>query len=160
VLRCDRGIASNGLEARVPFLTSEFMECYLSVDVNFHMHTNKIEKFLLREAFCEINLLPMNVLYRPKEAFSDGVSTLKRSWFSILQENINQMYSDSDFINKCGKYTHNKPPTKEALYYREIFESYFGTRETVAKVIPYFWLPKWCGETNEPSARVLKHYEQ
>lgn len=162
VLRSDRGIASNGLEARVPFLRKKFIEAYLSIDTNFHMHINQMEKMLLRDAFKETNFLPNEVLYRKKEAFSDGVSSHKRSWFTILQENIDKIYTDEDFKKKKNNYFHNKPHSKEALYYREIFEKHFGKREETSKVIPYFWLPNqdWVGEINEPSARVLSNYSE
>jgi asparagine synthase (glutamine-hydrolysing) len=158
VLRSDRGVSSNGLEARVPFLRSQFLKTIFSIAVELRMPTGEfkgVEKYLLREAFRGTNLLPDEVLFRRKEAFSDGVSTTKRSWFSILQENINNMYSDADLVEKSAKYTHNKPPTKEALYYREIFEKHFGPREEVANVIPYFWMPKWC-DVKDPSAREIK----
>jgi asparagine synthase (glutamine-hydrolysing) len=163
VLRSDRGISSNGLEARVPFLRKKFLEAYLSIDVNLRKPKDgEMEKILLRDAFKETNLLPMEVLYRKKEAFSDGVSTHKRSWFTILQENINKMYTDEEFKLKQEKYTHNKPPSKEALYYRETFEKQFGTKEETANNIPYFWLPNsaWVGDIKEPSARVLSHYSK
>jgi asparagine synthase (glutamine-hydrolysing) len=160
VLRSDRGIASNGLEARVPFLRKRFIEAYLSIDVNIRMPTNGVEKSLLRDAFRDTDYLPLDVLYRTKEAFSDGVSTMKRSWFSILQENIDRMYTSEEFLQKSEKYDHNKPPTKEALYYRETYEKIFGSREEVAKTIPRFWLPNWSGNITEPSARVLKHYKE
>jgi asparagine synthase (glutamine-hydrolysing) len=158
VTRSDRGIASNGLEARVPFLRKKFIDAYLSIDVKLRMPTNGVEKSLLRDAFKDTDYLPYDVLYRKKEAFSDGVSTHKRSWFSILQEYIENIYTDAEFKEKQNKYTHNKPPTKEALYYREIFEEKFGKNEVTAKIIPRFWLPNWAGNIAEPSARVLKNY--
>jgi asparagine synthase (glutamine-hydrolysing) len=163
-LRSDRGISSNGIEARVPFL-EEFAEAYLSISLDLRYPTGThagVEKYLIREAFRDTERLPHEVLFRQKEAFSDGVSTKKRSWFSILQENIANMYTDEDFEVKRKKYVHNTPPSHEALYYRESFEEYFGDRETVAKVIPYFWMPNpdWCGHMTEPSARVLKHYDK
>ena len=100
VLRSDRGIASNGLEARVPFLRKQFIEKYLSIDVKLRMPTNGVEKSLLRDAFKDSGYLPQEVLYRTKEAFSDGVSTMKRSWFSILQEHIEIKYPDEIFNKK------------------------------------------------------------
>jgi asparagine synthase (glutamine-hydrolysing) len=161
VLRSDRGISSNGLEARVPFLRKKYIEKYLSISKELRKPSGKFEKtekYLLREAFKGTEYLPDNVLYRQKEAFSDGVSSQKRSWFSILQENIEKKYTNDEFKEKQKKYVHNIPPSKEALYYREIFEKYFGQRKDVVQVIPYFWLPKWNGNISEPSARVLKHY--
>jgi asparagine synthase (glutamine-hydrolysing) len=160
VLRSDRGIASNGLEARVPFLRKQFIEKYLSIDVKIRMPNNNIEKSLLRDSFKNTDYLPLDVIERSKEAFSDGVSTMKRSWFSILRENIDKMYTQEEFLEKSEKYLRNKPPTKEALYYRETFVKFFGPREEVAKIIPRFWLPNWSENIKEPSARVLKHYKE
>jgi asparagine synthase (glutamine-hydrolysing) len=160
VLRSDRGIASNGLEARVPFLRKRFIIAYLSICVELRMPTNGVEKSLLRDAFKDTDYLPLDVLYRTKEAFSDGVSTVKRSWFSILQENIDKMYTQEVLEQKREIYSHNKPPTKEALFYRETFVKFFGDMEEVARIIPRFWLPNWSGNIMEPSARVLKHYKE
>ncbi len=159
VLRADRGVASNGLEARVPFLYYKFVDLYLSIDPKLrYPKTYGIEKFLLRESFKNGDLLPFEVLYRKKEAFSDGVSSVKKSWYKIVQEFAETKYSDVYFAKEQQQYGHNVPMTKESMYYRKIWESYFGTDSTTSKVIPYYWLPKWCGEIHEPSARVLNMY--
>lgn len=156
VLRADRGVSSNGLEARVPFLDVRFVNYYLSVDPTLRCAMGRIEKWLLRESFNGLDYLPEPVLFRKKEAFSDGVSSVEKSWYKILQESIEQKYSEEDLKIKQATYTHNVPPSKEALYFREIYEEYF-TKKT-DNVIPYYWLPKWCGQINEPSARVLAQY--
>lgn len=154
VLRADRGIASNGLEARVPFLAHKFVDYYLSIDPALRMVKNGCEKWLLRESF--IGYLPNEVLFRSKEAFSDGVSGKEKSWFEIIQESANKKYSDSEFIEYQSKYQHCPPPSKEALLYRKIFEEKFNNCKGLH--VPYFWLPKWCGDTSEPSARTLDVY--
>lgn len=156
VLRSDRGIASNGIEARVPFLDHRLIRNVLLIDPALRMPQSGVEKWLLRSAFSDTELLPESVLWRKKEAFSDGVSG-EKSWYVVLQEHINKLYSDDDFKHKSSKYTHNKPPTKEALYYREKFTEIYG--DHASTVIPYFWLPKWCGDVQEPSARVLSVYK-
>jgi asparagine synthase (glutamine-hydrolysing) len=156
VLRSDRGIASNGQEARVPFLRKQFVSAYLSIDVKLRMPNSGIEKELLRDAFKESELLPMEILYRTKEAFSDGVSTQKRSWYTILKEIFDQIFSNTYFEN--NEYKHNKPPTKESLYYRTIYTELFDDDDDENKIIPRFWLPNWSGNIQEPSARVLAHY--
>ena len=148
--RADRCIAGNGLEARTPFADNRFIRTYLSIDPCLRMPRNSIEKYLLRSAFTGTGLLPDEVLWRPKEAFSDGVSSKKKSWYEIIQEKCNKMYSTED-VNNCS-YLINKPYTPESLYFRTLFEQTYS--DNVANVIPYFWLPKW-GSYKDPSARTL-----
>jgi len=156
VLRSDRGISSNGLEARVPFLSRKFIETYLSISTDLRKPPEGVmEKYLLRSAFEGTNLLPDEILWRKKEAFSDGCSTIERSWFRILQDNMETRMYDKEFKIYQKQYKHCTPPSKEAVTYRIMFESHFGKDEIVSKVIPYFWLPKWCGNISEPSARIL-----
>ncbi|NBX77434.1 MAG: asparagine synthetase B, partial [Proteobacteria bacterium] len=162
VLRADRGVSSNGLEARVPFLSKKFIELYLSIDPTLRVpksETGKpIEKWLLRKSFDRDDYLPNEVLYRKKEAFSDGVSSMKRSWYTVLQEHINNEIPDETFDYERQKYQHCIPQSKEALHFRLEFEKYFGDMASTAKTIPYYWLPKWVGNVTEPSARVLNVY--
>jgi asparagine synthase (glutamine-hydrolysing) len=164
VLRADRGIAQNGLEARVPFLDHKFVDLYLSIDPYLrHPLTFKLEKWLLREAFNVDEYLPHEVLFRKKEAFSDGVSSVKNSWYNIVQEFANKKYTDEYFESEKERIKYNSPPSKEALYFRKIWEFLFGEYEKfpeTSQVIPYFWLPKWCGDIKEPSARVLQVYQE
>jgi asparagine synthase (glutamine-hydrolysing) len=162
VLRSDRSITRSGIEARVPFSHNDFVKLYFSINPEFRMPTyGGIEKWLLRESFAKDNLLPKEVLWRIKCAFSDGVSSEEKSWFEIIQDYVNTLISDHDFDKAIKKYNHLKPVSKESLYYRRIFEKYFGTNIETSQLIPYFWLPKWTTEaTNEPSARVLKMYKE
>ena len=157
--RADRCIADNGLEARCPFGDHRFIRLYLSIDPELRkprlINGKMVEKYLLRKAFDGLNLLPDAVLWRQKEAFSDGVSSVKKSWYQILQEKINDYYTDEEYEEKRMKYTHMQPYTKESLYYREKFCEYYNDK--VANVIPHFWLPKW-GQSKDPSARTLTNY--
>lgn len=165
VLRADRGIAGNGLEARVPYLDQDFVHMYLMIDPKLRVPTyyepygKKIEKYLLRMSFdltvCGKSYLPPEVLWRKKEAFSDGVSSKGRSWYQIIQDNVELLYTNDDLKKYDNE--HNKPYTKEALYYREIFEKNYGK---TAHTIPHMWLPKWCGNIQDPSARVLQIYNE
>lgn len=157
VLRADRGISSNGLEARVPFLDEDFVELYLSIDPTLRVPIEGREKWLLRESFRDVQIIPVTVLERPKEAFSDGVSSMQRSWYQIMQDYIETKYTDEELDSTRKTILHIPPTSKEALYYRRIFESYFGTGP-VYNVIPFYWLPKWVGDIKEPSARVLEVY--
>ena len=151
VLRSDRSIASNGLEARTPFLDKTFVANYLSIPLELRNHriNGKCEKYLLREAFKDF--LPDEVLYRTKEAFSDGVSKQTRSWYEIIQEHVEKQNVDTSKI-----YNHNQPTTKEQYYYRELFEKYYNGCE---KVIPYFWMPRFV-EATDSSARTLNIYKK
>ena len=154
VLRCDKSIAGNGLEVRVPFLDKDFLNYYISLDALDKMpqnHTNKpIEKYLLRSSF-DNGLLPDSVLWRQKEGMSDGVSSEKNSWGSIIKKHVSNMKLDQ----MAQKYEFNEPVLLESFYYRNIFTKYFPDCE---KTIPYYWLPKWSGNVIDPSARVLDVY--
>lgn len=155
--RADRCIAMNGLEARTPFGDHRFIKLYLSIDPQLRIHRNGVEKYLLRKAFDGTNYIPNEVLWRPKEAFSDGVSSLKKSWYTILQDDINKIYTEEDIENSKKIYKCNIPYTKESLHYRKRFCETFD--DNISNVIPYFWLPKW-GNVKDPSARVLNVYKQ
>lgn len=167
VLRADRGIASNGLEARVPFLDKDFVDLYLSIDTVLRTpqlytyedgKTAKCEKWLLRKAFDSTDLLPKCVLWRKKEAFSDGVSCHTKSWYQIIQEKINSEMSDEYFEEGIEKYEgFVKPHTKEALYYHEIYDKLYPNQYGI---LPFYWLPKWVGDAKDPSARTLEIYSE
>ena len=115
---------------------------------------DRLEKYLLRKAFDDTNLVPNNVLWRRKCAFSDGVSSKKNSWHRILQNFVDSQITDTEFETKINTYTHCRPILKESYYYRKVYESFFGQHD---KLIPHFWMPKWA-ETNDPSARELSGY--
>lgn len=142
VLRSDRSISSCGLEPRTPFLDKSFVNLYLSIPLEYRKQSG-IEKKLLRDSFKEF--LPDSVLYRTKEAFSDGVSAQNNSWHTIIQNKL------IDYRCKSKKYTHIIPFSSEQKYYRDIFDKLYPNRETV---IPYYWMPKW-STTSDPSARTL-----
>jgi len=156
VLRSDKSISTNGLEPRTPFLDRGFVEYYLSIlpEIRCHSLLGKCEKYLLRESieYCNINLLPREILYRRKEAFSDGVSSENRSWYQIIQEKVSILDENLDF----SRYKINKPQTNEMCYYRNLFECYFPGRSDILK---YFWMPKYV-KASDPSARTLKEYSK
>jgi asparagine synthase (glutamine-hydrolysing) len=156
-LRSDRTISSQGLEARVPFSDKDFVTHYMSMDPKLRMSNDKIEKYMLRKAFDGTDLLPNEVLFRSKVAFSDGVSSTHRSWHDVIKDYIGMRVTDEEFNREKDKYTFNKPETKEAYYYRKVFEKYYPNSE---HVIPYMWLPKWCGDIKDPSARELEFYKE
>lgn len=156
VLRADRGIAGNGLEARVPFLDGKFIKAVLTIAPEIRMPKDGMEKWLLRAAFDTGEYLPHEVLFRKKEAFSDGVSSHEKSWYEIVQDHADNMYTDEELEEAKTTYSHCPPPNKEALYFHKTFEKFFGDHK---RVIPKYWLPLWCGNVTEPSARILDAYE-
>jgi asparagine synthase (glutamine-hydrolysing) len=149
--RVDRCVAGMGLEARTPFGDHRFIKLYMTIDPKLRIARNGIEKYLLRKAFQ--HLLPTKVVWRPKEAFSDGVSSLKKSWYEIIQEEIEQLYANDDVEKAKDKFQYLTPYTKESLHYRLKFNEVFSNK--FATVLPSFWLPKWGGQ-KDPSARLLK----
>ena len=169
VLRSDRCIAGNGLEPRTPFLDRAWVQHYLSIpcDIRYHPGNKQCEKWLLRKAFDRDNILPREVLWRTKEAFSDGVSSQERSWFEIIEEKIPQKYKDefAKFNNDgtITKYVHNTPKTNEQYYYRVLFEESIDQSQNPVKNraenIPYFWLPRFTDAT-DASARTLDIYKK
>ena len=155
VLRSDRSISTNGLEARTPFLDRSFVDNYLSIPSKTRYETNKSqEKFLFRKAFDNNNYLPKEILWRKKEAFSDGVSSKDKSWYKIIEERVKTQ--DIVEYNLDITYNHNRPQTLEQLYYRTIFEAFYPNK---GYMIPYFWMPKYI-DANDCSARSLEIYNK
>lgn len=158
VLRSDKSISSNGLEPRTPFLDKEFVDTYmmLPIKLRYHPGRKQCEKYLLRKAFSGKNLLPDEVLWRTKEAFSDGVSSQKKSWFEIIDEKISEKHGDkycNKFFDK-SLYDVNPPTTQEQNYYRDLFESFYCS---CGYIVPYFWMPKYV-DAKDSSARTLQVY--
>ena len=153
VLRCDKSISAAGLEARVPFLDQDFLYYYMSIPSRFKFPRSDFkEKHLLRDCFSEQNLLPDEVLWRQKEAFSDGCSKKEKSWSTIIQKYCDTM-KFSDSLNTLK----HPPVLNESKYYRTLFLEEYPEND---RIIPYYWLPKWSGDVIDPSARVLDVYNQ
>ncbi|MBQ7596612.1 MAG: asparagine synthase B [Clostridia bacterium] len=155
VLRADRCISVNSLEARVPFGDLDFVKYVMSLDPEIKLNKYNKGKYLLRHAFEGLNILPDEILWREKAAFSDAVG---HSMVDDLKEYAETQYTDAEFEEKRQKYSHAQPFTKESLLYREIFEKYYPGQ---ADMIVAFWMPnkEWEGcNVNDPSARVLSNY--
>ena len=152
VLRSDKSISSNGLEPRTPFLDINWVNTYLSLPLKYRYNPGKPEKWLLRKSIEMMapDLLPREVLWRTKEAFSDGVSSNKKSWYEIINENVDNMTFDANM------YTYLSPKTKEQIYYRSLFEQYYPNCENV---VPYFWMPRFI-DACDASARTLNIYKK
>lgn len=154
VLRADRCISSNSIEARVPFGDLDFVSYVMSIPPQMKMNIYNKGKYLLRRAF-EGDYLPYDILMREKAAFSDAVG---HSMVDYLKEYAEQKYSDEEYEERRKKYDFARPFTKESLLYRELFEKYYPDQ---AHMIIDFWMPNkaWEGcNVNDPSARVLSNY--
>ena len=148
--RADRCISNFGLEGRIPLLDPEFISAYWEIPPQLrHPKYKGIEKWFLRKAFEDI--LPEDIVYRKKEAFSDGVSSNHRSWYQIIQDYIE---TKIDF---------EAEPSKEAYYYKQKFIEYFG-EEKLDVLSSNYWIPYWNSDGNivegyvDPSARTLNIY--
>ena len=154
VLRADRCISANSMEARVPFGDIDFVKYVMSIPASMKMNTYGKGKYLLRRAF-EGDYLPENILWREKAAFSDAVG---HSMVDYIKEYAASLYTDEEFEEKRKKYTFAAPFTKESLLYRELFEKYYPGQ---AEMVKDFWMPNKSWENcdvDDPSARVLKNY--
>ena len=143
-------MAAFGLEARTAFLDPAFVSAYFLTPVEERIpRDGSIEKALLRSAFEDI--IPPEIFARKKEAFSDGVSSFRRSWYTIINENLNSIGAVEQ---GCALLPHNTPSTREMAVYRSIFrQAYPGCDH----VIPYFWMPQWV-DACDSSARTLEIY--
>ena len=173
VLRSDKSISSHGLEPRTPFLDRNFVNYILTIPPHYRNHNNYCynevnevnkrknskfsqEKYLLRESFTKDNfknykgeqILPDEILWRKKEAFSDGVSSQGRSLFKILQEKIAMLLFAERGINLDTNIELEKD------YYKSLFNLYYPNCE---HIVPYYWMPKYI-ESKDPSARTLEIY--
>jgi asparagine synthase (glutamine-hydrolysing) len=154
VLRADRCLASNSLEARVPFGDIDFVRYVMKTNPIFKMNRYNMGKFILRKSF-EGDYLPTDILYRDKAAFSDAVG---HSLVDYLKEYAEGYYTDEEFVSLQDKHSHPRPKTKESLLYLEIFMKYYPNHNHLIKD---YWMPnkEWenC-DVDDPSARVLANY--
>ena len=162
--RADRCISRWGLEGRVALLDPEFIEAYWKLPSEWrHPKYKGIEKWWLRKAFESTNILPPEVLWRKKEAFSDGISGKTKSWFEIIQDHIKTIIPENEYKTDILI----TAPTIESYYYKKKFIEYFGINRL--NIIPGYWQPKWTinntgeiintTEYVDPSARTLKVYD-
>lgn len=181
VLRSDKSISSHGLEPRTPFLDRAWTQFYMSIPIEIRNHKTSgyIEKHLIRNSFSSkyyLNsqgnaLLPDKILWRRKEAFSDGVSKQSRSLYEIIQDYTTARFITDDlplcpFIKESQEIVENlfklksdapihlMPTTTEQFYYRKIFDTHY---EGMSHILPYFWMPKFV-DAKDASARTLDIY--
>ncbi|TXH75690.1 MAG: asparagine synthase B [Lysobacteraceae bacterium] len=130
-LRANKSMMAWGVEARVPFLDTEFLDVAMRMDAKAKMAGGgRIEKAVLREAF--EGALPDEILWRQKEQFSDGVGY---GWIDGLKAHAEANVSDQDFAQAEQRFPINPPLTKEAYFYRCIFEQHFPG-DACARTVP------------------------
>lgn len=184
-LRADKCLATHGLESRSPYLDRSFVQYYLTIppQIRFHTRNEQCEKYLMRVAFCpeyyrnseDKTLLPDEVLWRTKEAFSDGVSPRNNSLYQIIQEHASSkfvednirlmhllpyddnLYKEMSMVDPAMSriYGYISPKTAEQYLYRKEFEKLF---KGMGNIIPYFWMPRYFKNITDPSARTLPIY--
>jgi len=175
-LRANKTCMANSIEVRVPFTDPQFVKYILQIPPKYKIfgklnNYKTMEKQVLRDAFNDKDnpFLPEHILYRKKEAFSDGVSNHsceitagevtageipKENWIDSIIEYCDKLYDDDTFIYKQNKYNYNKPLTKEQLYYRELFINLFNVdNNNTSELTVKYWKPNWCGDNVDPSAR-------
>lgn len=155
VLRTDRTTAGNGLEVRVPFLDRGFIRFVAGIPGKYKNPNEssgfgkRIEKDILRTSFAGTGLIPDEILFRTKNAFSDACGY---DWIPSLQKHFEGIVSDEEFSKRQELYPHVTPKTKEAFYYRKTFEEFYPGQE---KMLEHYWLPNWVDNNGEPSAKIL-----
>lgn len=152
LLRADKTTMAAGLEARIPFLDTAFLDVAIRIKTEEKQPKtyDGIEKYILRKAFDtpENPYLPGEILWRQKEQFSDGVGY---NWVDELIEYCAQQVSDEQLAGAAAEFPYNSPTTKEAYFYRSIFHKYYpqvSAAQTVRK-----WIPKW-QDNQDPSGRA------
>jgi asparagine synthase (glutamine-hydrolysing) len=152
LLRADKTTMANGLEVRIPFLDTEFLDVAIRIKTEEKQPKSYdgVEKYILRKAFDtpEDPYLPSEVLWRQKEQFSDGVGY---NWVDELIEYCASQVTDEQLFGASAEFPYNSPTTKEAYLYRSIFHKFYpqvSAAQTVRK-----WIPKW-QENLDPSGRA------
>jgi asparagine synthase (glutamine-hydrolysing) len=160
-LRTDRVTAAWGLEVRVPFLDKALVEYVRNIRPEYRLPGGKLEKLLLRESFA--GWLPDTILFRPKEAFSDAVSSVssvssvsvdvststeRKTWKEVLADHIDT-FVDNPEVNAINA------PTLEAKYYRYIYNKHYKS-----DLIAGYWMPRWITQSSwDPSATTIDCYQ-
>ncbi len=130
-LRANKSMAAWGVEARVPFLDREFIDVAMTINPEAKMSGNKrMEKQILREIFADY--LPDSIRNRQKEQFSDGVGY---NWIDTLKKVADKEISDQQLKNARFRFPINTPESKEAYFFRSIFEEHFPS-DDAARCVP------------------------
>ncbi|MTI73984.1 MAG: asparagine synthase B [Stenotrophomonas sp.] len=132
-LRANKSMMAWGVEPRVPFLDRAFLDVAMRMDARHKMvdkASGRIEKAVLREAF--EGYLPQEILWRQKEQFSDGVGY---GWIDGLKAHAEAQVSDRELAAADKRFPYNPPQTKEAYYYRSLFEQFYPS-PAAAETVP------------------------
>jgi asparagine synthase (glutamine-hydrolysing) len=135
-LRANKSMMAWGVEPRVPFLDREFLDVAMRMDARYKMidrqskGASRMEKGVLREAFD--GYLPESILWRQKEQFSDGVGY---GWIDGLKAHAERQVSERELAAADKRFAHNPPQTKEAYFYRSLFEQFYPT-PAAAETVP------------------------
>jgi asparagine synthase (glutamine-hydrolysing) len=161
-LRANKSMAAWGVEARVPFLDKEFLDVAMGINPADKMiGSGRMEKHILREAFED--LLPESIAWRQKEQFSDGVGY---GWIDAVKDFTSERVSDAEMARAAGRFPFNTPASKEAYWFRSVFEQHFPLA-SAAQTVPggptiacstpeaVLW-DKALQEMNDPSGRAMR----
>jgi asparagine synthase (glutamine-hydrolysing) len=163
-LRANKATMAWGVEGRFPFLDLDFLELIVPIHPDLKCKYDpeikqKREKWILRTAFDSTNdpYLPHDILWRQKEQFSDGVGY---NWIDGLKAFTESQVSDNQMKMASLVFPHNTPATKEAYYYRSIFQKLFPHNDAALTVQK--WIPKisWTGVSSDPSGRSQSVHEK
>lgn len=158
VLRSERSMAAHGLESRSPFLDRQFVSVARGLPTEaLRPRPDVIEKAILRTAFSDTGLLPDAVLWRRKEAFSDGISRAEKSWFEMARAEGERRAGAAGWEARAAVYKINTPKTAESLWYRELFHEAYPMSAAIAAT-PAMWMPRFVAGATDPSARTLSLY--
>ncbi|MEP7044118.1 MAG: asparagine synthase B [Dokdonella sp.] len=165
-LRANKSTLAWGVEARVPFLDRDFLDVAMRTSPNAKRPFNgRIEKHILREA--GRGLLPDSILWRQKEQFSDGVGY---NWIDSLKSHAEAQVSDAQMAMAAQRFPLNPPSSKEAFFYRVLFEKHFPG-DQAARLVPggpsiacstptaYRWSQEFAGKA-DPSGRAIGRIHQ
>lgn len=135
-LRANKSTSAWGVELRPPFLDADFLDVAMTIDPAEKMinkAAGRIEKHILRQAFDTPDdpYLPHEILWRQKEQFSDGVGY---GWIDALRDNAEQNVTDQMFETRAHRFPDNTPVTKEAYFYRSIFEEFYPQQSSIVSV--------------------------
>ncbi len=159
-LRANKSMMAWGVEPRVPFLDREFLDVAMRMDASFKMIDKtssgaaRMEKGVLREAFA--GYLPESILWRQKEQFSDGVGY---GWIDGLKAHAAANVSERELAAADRRYPVNPPQTKEAYFYRTLFEQFFSPDSRLRKPCREASRSRARRQPRSPGMRVLPRWQ-